>query len=354
MHRRELTYLSSWVSNPRRKPIVIRGARQVGKTTLVRQFAALNNFNLIEINFEREPDQKALFKTNDPKKIMQYISVQVDQELDIARTLLFLDEVQAAPEVIPILRYFYEEMPELSVLAAGSLLEFTLADAKFSMPVGRIEYLHLGPMQFEEFLLAIGKKKLLEFIQNYSMDAQIPMPIHKQLIDLLKTYLIIGGMPEAISTFCSTGSYNDVEKVKQSILSTYQDDFSKYKTKIIHERIFRVFNKIPLMLGDKFKYSNVSRDETAVCIANALQLLCMAKVSYKVCGSSCNGLPLGAEANERLFKVIFLDVGLISTNLGINHLTLANVDELILINNGNVCEQFVGQHLLYSLPQYIQ
>lgn len=352
MYRQQLDYLSQWVSIKHRKPIIIRGARQVGKSTLVRLLSQQCFLDLIELNFERNPELATLFKSHDPQRIIQLISLQTGQTLQPGRTLLFLDEIQGATEAIVALRYFYEELPELHILAAGSLLEFTLSKAAFSMPVGRIEYLHLGPMTLTEFMLALGESALVEFLNNYQISEEIPKPIHEKLMDITKIYFIIGGMPESIQAYLEDNTFQTSEKVKQSILSTYRDDFGKYALTTQHELIRKVFTKIPLMIGNKFKYSLISRESKSILVATALNQLCLARVAWKVHHTSANGVPLGAEQNDRFFKVLFLDVGLVSTSLGLSYLNLVDVDELIFINQGNMAEQFIGQHLFYKNPYY--
>jgi predicted AAA+ superfamily ATPase len=309
MYRYSLEYLTQWSQDEFRKPIVIRGARQVGKSTLVRMLSRKCGFNLVELNFERNPELIDFFKSNDPQKITQLISLQTAKDITPGKTLLFLDEIQVAVAAIVSLRYFYEELPELHVLAAGSLLEFTC----FSMPVGRIEYLHLGVMTFDEFLLAVNETGLAEFLNSYQLNQQIPIAIHDKLMDLVKVYLITGGMPASIAAYVNDRTFKQSEKVKQSILSTYQDDFGKYAALTQHQVIRQVFTKIPTMIGNKFKYVQINPNLKSSTIAAALQQLCLARVAWKIHHSSANGVPLGAEKNDR---------------------------------------QFVGQHLLYSDLSY--
>lgn len=233
-----------------------------------------------------------------------------------------------------------------------SLLEFILEEHTFSMPVGRIEYLHLGPMTYEEFLAANGKTLLVDFIQNYSVSEDLPDSVHSDLVSLFKTYLIIGGMPEAVLTFSETNSFHESEIVKESILGTYEDDFNKYSSRVNHMRILNVFKKLPLMVGEKFKYVNVDRNERAQNIEKALHMLEMAKITYRVRHSACNGVPLGSQVNEKKFKVLFLDVGLMAGACGMSMIDIDNADDLMMVNSGSLCEQFAGQHLLYSNEYY--
>jgi len=354
MKRNALDYLVEWNSRKNRKPVIIRGARQVGKSFLVRMFAEKASYDLAEINFEYTPELADLFKSNDPKQIIQLLELKLNRKITAEKTLLFLDEIQAAPPVLIALRYFYELMPELHIIAAGSLLEFVLEDHSFSMPVGRIEYLHLGPMTFEEFLVASGRANLYEFIHNYSLKTEFPKIIHDELSDLFKKYLIIGGMPEVIKTYLETDSIRNCEMVKQSLLSTYRDDFSKYGKRVNHQRLQKVFNAIPAMVGNKLKYVNISRDDKPGSIESALHMLELARIIYRICHSSANGIPLGAQVNRRHSKPLFLDVGLQCRALGLNMLDFEKTDSIMMINAGAICEQFVGQHLLYSNEFFIE
>lgn len=352
MDRQALKYLKNWKSKANRKPLIIRGARQVGKSYLVRAFAKAEGLSLIELNFEKNPELADLFKSGDPTKILRLLEAQLNQEIAPTTSLLFLDEIQSAPTLIPLLRYFYEELPALPVIAAGSLLEFVLADHSFSMPVGRIEYLFLGPMCFEEFLFALGENKLCQFLESFQLKDDVPLPIHDRLMELVKLYCLIGGMPEAISVYQQTTSSQRVDEVKRNILNTYTDDFAKYKPRIHYDRMVRVFRQIPLLIGEKIKYVNIDPHERSKDLSESLHLLAMARILHQVFHSACNGVPLGAEVNSKIFKVLFLDVGLVSTACGLGILDYEREDDLQLVNQGKISEQFVGQHLLDLRPLY--
>ena len=352
MYRFALEDLNTWRLSTNRKPLVVRGGRQVGKTYLMRLFAKENFENLLEINLERDPEVASLFTSKDPQKIIQLLELQFNIPIKLGATLLFIDEIQAVPQVLSSLRYFYEEMPGLHVIAAGSLLEFALEEPAFSMPVGRIEYLHLGPMQFEEFLIADGKDRLEDFLNNLSPGEDIPEPIHLQLLGLLKIFLVTGGMPEAIAVYLKSNSWQKCDSVKHSLLLTYQDDFSKYKMRVHHQRLLLVFKKLPILAGKKFKYVNVDSNKRSADLARALSMLCHARVAYKVFHSSCSGIPIGATINENKFKVLFLDVGLMSTATGLSLLDYERAEDIMMVNGGAICEQFIGQHLLFSQQSY--
>ena len=400
MYRKALHDLIDWKDRPSRKPLIIRGARQVGKTWLVRKFAGQFG-NLVEINFDKNPEKAQLFAGRDISRGLQLLQIDCNTEIVPGKTLLFLDEIQAAPEMLPLLRYFYEEQSDLHVIAAGSLLEFLLADHDFAMPVGRVEYLHLGPMDMEEFLLALGQERMTKFLKDYSLNEPIPESIHLSLLNFLKLFWIVGGMPAAVAWYGNSGQLAEAIREHAAILQTYEDDFSKYRKRIYPERLRKVFRRIPALIGNKLKYVRLDPEERSRELADSLHLLEMARVIYRVRHSAGNGVPLGAEAKERDFKPLFLDIGLVSTSLGLSlpglemarviyrvrhsagngvplgaeakerdfkplfldiglvstslGLTLPGlevVDDLLMVNNGALAEQFVGQHLLYDGPGY--
>ncbi len=351
MYRKALNDLIDWKNHPGRKPLIIRGARQVGKTWLVREFAGRFD-NLVEINFDKNPEKAQLFAGRDINRCLQLLQIDCDAEIIPGKTLLFLDEIQAAPELLPLLRYFYEERADLHVIAAGSLLEFLLADHDFSMPVGRVEYLHLGPMDMEEFLLALGQERMVLFFKDYLLNDTIPESIHLSLLNSLKLFWIIGGMPASVARYVDSANLAEALREHASILQTYEDDFSKYRKRIYPERLRKVFRRIPALIGNKLKYVRLDPEERSRELADSLHLLEMARVIYRVRHSAGNGVPLGAEVKERDFKPLFLDTGLVSTSLGLTLPGLEMADDLLMVNNGALAEQFIGQHLLYGGPGY--
>ena len=351
MYRKALHDLIDWKDRPSRKPLIIRGARQVGKTWLVRKFAGQFG-NLVEINFDKNPEKAQLFAGRDISRGLQLLQIDCNTEIVPGKTLLFLDEIQAVPEMLPLLRYFYEEQSDLHVIAAGSLLEFLLADHDFAMPVGRVEYLHLGPMDMEEFLLALGQERMTKFLKDYSLNEPIPESIHLSLLNFLKLFWIVGGMPAAVAWYGNSGQLAEAIREHAAILQTYEDDFSKYRKRIYPERLRKVFRRIPALIGNKLKYVRLDPEERSRELSDSLHLLEMARVIYRVRHSAGNGVPLGAEAKERDFKPLFLDIGLVSTSLGLTLPGLEVVDDLLMVNNGALAEQFVGQHLLYDGPGY--
>jgi uncharacterized protein len=350
MKRNALSHLSTWFSQPGRKPLVLRGARQVGKTYLVRQFAQEHHLDLIELNFEKNPEYTSLFTSNDVKAIISLLETQHNQSIEPKNSLLFLDEIQEAPELLAKLRWFAEDLPELAVIATGSLLDFVLEDHDFSMPVGRISYYHLEPLSFEEFLRAIGRDKTVDYFESYTFSQEIPQVLHEQTLEHLRNYLLIGGLPAAVQRWIDTESLFSVSQVQQDLLSSYRDDFGKYKVRINRHYLEEVFTSVPQQLGGKFVYSHVSKDIQSASLKKALDLLCQARVAHKVYCNQATGIPLAAGQKSSPFKVIFLDTGLSNALMGLKLNTFQD-REFLLSNEGGMAEQLVGQ-LLRSLDPY--
>lgn len=356
MKRKSMTFLQDWLESSSRKPLVVRGARQVGKTWLIRHLAAINNKQLIELNFEKNPDYKQYFTQNDPLLIIRYLEAALQCSIDPNESLLFLDEVQAAPELISKLRWFAEELPQLAVVAAGSLLEFTLANYPYSMPVGRIGYLHLEPLSFEEFLWALGKDKLCDFINTITLKeiTQFPDVLHQQLMMLFKDYLIVGGLPAAVASWIEHRSLEKVGHIHYNLLATYRDDFSKYSGRLDVSRLEEVMMAIPKLLGKKFVYSHVNKDVPSAPLKKALELLTKAKIGTRVAACGANGIPIGSELKDNYFKMLFLDVGLVSSLLGLRLNNIMSSQDILLINNGAIAEQVTGQLLRTIELPYVE
>ncbi|MBU0996375.1 MAG: ATP-binding protein [Proteobacteria bacterium] len=346
MKRVAETYLNKWLNNPYRKPLVIRGARQVGKSTLIRQFAQNQNLVLNEINLEQHFELNDLFKTFNMDIILKELEGLLGKKIIAPDSILFLDEIQATPYVLPALRYFYEELPQVPVVAAGSLLEFVLSSHNFSMPVGRIEYMYLGPMTFEEYLNEVDQG-LLRTVMEFDFTDTIPMTVHNRLLDRQREFLLIGGMPEAIYHYLRSKQFSDIIPIQRSIISTYLEDFSKYASQNARLRLQKVFNFVPRSIGKKMKYSNISREEASRELKTAIDLLSKARIIYPVFHSHCSGLPLQAEIDELTYKALFLDIGLMNRVCGLDWLAISSLDDRQLINEGAIAEQFIGQHLLF-------
>jgi uncharacterized protein len=307
---------------------VIRGARQVGKTWLIRDLSQTANRRLIELNFEKRPDFESLFSSNEPQEIMINIAALMGAHIEPTTALLFLDEIQNAPHLLEKLRWFAEEMPELPMIAAGSLLDFALAKHAFSMPVGRIGYLYLEPLSFEEFLDAVGQHALRAYLQKYEWNLTIPEALHSQLMKMAKEYLVVGGMPAAVSSWVAEQTPDAVNRIHFDLLATYRDDFAKYSGRLAIERLEEVMRSIPRQLGKKFVYADVNSEASTIPLKQAVDLLVKAKIGYRVAATAANGLPLGAEIDEKFSKLIMLDCGLCCASLGLSLHQLRSISEV--------------------------
>ncbi len=337
--------LQNWFHKSDRKPIVLRGARQVGKTWLVRDFAKSANLKLIELNFEREPELAEIFEEKSPENVLISLERLKGIRINKKESLLFLDEIQKAPHILANLRWFYEECPELPVITTGSLLDFVLKDHKFSMPVGRISYLFMEPMSFKEFLLANEEEILVEFIEEVKMNSSFSNPIHDKLLNYFSDYLTVGGMPATVKEWVKTKSPVLIAEIQQNLINTFIDDFNKYSGRVPPERLHKVIMAVPRLIGQKFMFSNVDRAETAKTLKQALGLLCSARICHRINHSTGREVPLIAQENEKKFKVIFLDTGLVSALQGTVLKSKKEIQELIRINKGGISEQVVGQML---------
>jgi predicted AAA+ superfamily ATPase len=343
--------LADWKENENRKPLLIRGARQVGKTYTVMKFGRENFERVLEVNFERQPEMQRVFEKPDPGRIVQTLEVLTGQSLEAGKSLLFLDEIQRCPPAITALRYFREQMPERHVLAAGSLVDFCLRAPELSMPVGRIQYLFLPPLTFEEFLDAMGLPTLRGYLQQARLSDGIDAPIHDELIRHLRTYLLVGGMPEAIQVYLDSHSLVDVGRVQASLLQTYRDDFGKYAGLARFEQLQKMFLAAPALVGQRFKYVNVSREDRSRELKEALLMLEKARVLMRVRATSGQGLPMEVHADENKFKLLFLDVGLMQHACGLDS-QLAVADDFLSVQAGAVAEQWVGQEMLAAGDPY--
>ncbi len=353
MERDAYGWLKTWKNEKNRKPLIIRGARQVGKTWLVNYFGGSDFDKLININFEFQPQMKSCFISLNPMEIIQRIELSLNVEIIPGKTLLFLDEIQECPEAIKALRYFYEKRPDLHVIAAGSLLEFVMEAEAISFPVGRVQNIHLYPLSFGEFLSACGEHKLRQWFQNLTLTESIPESIHLKSVSLLRDYFYLGGMPETIETWLDTKNLSKTDEIHQLLLQNYKHDFGKYGRHVNFRLLEKVFTKSPASVGNKFKYADIDRDVNARDIRKSLNLLVKAHIIHKVISASGSGLPLAAHCNEKFFKILFLDVGLLQSAMGISRETYLS-ENLLAVYKGLVAEQFVGQQLLALGKHYIE
>lgn len=352
MQRTASKWLQDWLGSTTRKPLVIRGARQVGKTWLVRELAKQNGLELIELNFEKNPAYKSLFASNEVKEIMTAIGARQNKQIDIKKSLLFLDEIQIVPELLAKLRWFAEDLPELVVIATGSLLDFVFEEHDFSMPVGRINYFHLEPLSFDEFLIANNNEQLVKYLNTYQISQEIPDILHEQLLALLRNYFLVGGLPSAVNAWISSNDLMTVNQAQQDLIHSYRDDFSKYPRRINRERLEDVLVSIPQQLNGKFVYSRVNKDVQGSEIKNALHLLNTARICHTVFSNTGEGIPLGAGRKNTPFKVILLDVGLCNALMHLN-MQYMQPQAFLLMNEGGIAEQFVGQMLRTLVPYYM-
>ena len=346
--------LCQWKNDKNRRPLLVRGARQVGKTFLVNEFGRREFDSLVTLNFERNPEYREIFNSLEPRNILEKITLFTGKRIEPGKTLIFFDEVQDCASAIMALRYFYEEMRLLHIIAAGSLVEFTLESENFRMPVGRIQYVYLFPMTFAEFIEATGEKKLRNYIYDHQKLETLPESLHVKLNEYIRKYFILGGMPAVVQEYCETGDIIACQKIQRTIIDTYQDDFGKYSRKLKHRYLNKIYNAVPKMVGRKFVYAHVDSTIKSRELKEPLELLEMAGIVRKIKRTSGAGLPLEAGVKDAYFKVLFLDVGLLHSVNRIYANTVQAKDFTVLFN-GAVAEQFVGQELLayqnpYSKP----
>ncbi len=338
--------LLKWKERKNRYPLLLRGARQVGKTYLIESFGKSNFESFISINFEAQAEASACFESLDPEEIIIKLQSILKKHIYPGKTLLFLDEIQVCPRAILALRYFKEKLPSLHIIAAGSLLEFSLIDGKFSFPVGRIEFMYLKPFSFQEYLNARNKQINLSEIAKNSIDCDT----HNEMLKYVKEYFLVGGMPAAIESFCNDLNLNESRRIQEILLATYQADFSKYATKSTQKYLKIILPGIFQNLTQQFKYSKIDSHVRARELKQALDHLHYSGLIYFVYSSSASGFPLAVQIKNNRFKVIFLDIGLVQNALKIDPTIILEKD-LIQLNKGAMAEQFVGQELLaYSNP----
>src|SRR3989304_424076 len=336
--------LISWKSQKERYPLIIRGARQVGKSYLVETFGRTHFQNNVVVNLEFQPQLKDCFKSLDPSEIINKLQLLLSVQIKEDNTLLFLDEIQECPQAIMALRYFKEKMPKLPIIAAGSLLEFVMRNPDFKMPVGRVQFLYLEPMSFSEYLDATGNQNLKKFLTYVKLTDSIDDVIHKKLLELLRIYIIVGGMPAVLNEYLSSKDLMNCQRMQTALLQTYRSDFGKYAKISQHKYLQKVFDTVPRMVGQRIKYSTIDPDNRSRDLKNALNLLTLAGIVRPIYLTKASGLPLGAQINEQKFKLNFLDVGLMQNSCGLQG-RLSIEEDFMQINAGSVAEQFVGQEL---------
>ena len=339
-YRRILTTLREWAESSRRKPLILRGARQVGKTTIVEEFA--KDFDtFLHLNLERETDKKVFEANDSPEDILTAIYLLKNKERKQGRTLLFIDEIQTTPKAAASLRYFYEDMPELFIIAAGSLLE-TLIDKHISFPVGRVEYLALRPCSFSEFLGAIGEEQ----IRNRLLSVELPDAIHEQVMKLFNEYVLVGGMPEVVALYAEKRDIVALRKVYDTLLNGYRDDTEKYASSKTEANILRhILKNGWRYAGQRIKFecfgeSNYKSRE----VGEAFRTLEKALLLELVYPTVTTDLPIAPDLKKSP-KLFFLDTGIVN-HVAKNQLELFGSQDISEHWKGKIAEHIVGQELL--------
>ena len=343
--------LIRWKNDSERQPLLIRGARQVGKSSVVRNFSSQFK-SYVEVNFEQDSDVKSIFEGNlRPKTICEQLSILYETPIIPGETLLFFDEIQSCLPAISSLRFFYEQYPELHVIAAGSLLEFALAELP-SYGVGRVSSLFLYPFSFGEFLRAANSELLRTSISEASPQHPLSEAIHTKALELYKQFLVLGGMPKVISSYFSGGDLLSCQRVLDGLILAYEDDFSKYKKRASSTLIRMVFRSVVEQNGQKFVYNKALPDANHLQVKDALELLTMAGMILPITHSAANGVPLGAEINPKMRKFIVFDSGIFQRILGLKLSEVLLKNDFDSINKGALAELNVGLELVKSASCY--
>jgi predicted AAA+ superfamily ATPase len=344
MDRFIIKKLIAWKTQPHRKPLIFRGARQVGKTWAVLDFAKKHFEGKVHvIDLEKHPEWHRIFEVNlDARRIVADLEIVLATSIQPGRDLLFIDEIQNCPRALMALRYFYEEYAELHVIAAGSLLEFAMKEISF--PVGRVQFLNLFPMSFPEFLIATGKDKAADLI--LSPPKKQAEYIHEMLLAELKKYFFVGGMPECVRVFAETGKIRDALSIQVDLIRTFREDFSKYTPQVDKQCLNAVLSATAQRVGKQIIYSHLADGFTNPTLKRAFGLLNMAQLIHRVPNADPAGLPLGASASEKKLKAIMVDIGLMHSLSGLPVDVEYQKSDLLAIYQGAMAEQFVGQELL--------
>lgn len=349
--------LEQWAKRKDRKPLLLRGARQVGKSTAVRHLGeSFDSF--VEINFEKQPEYKKVFEGNlVVTRIVSEISAMSAMPVVPGKTLLFLDEIQDCQEAIMALRFFKEDMPGLHIIAAGSLLEFALAELP-TFGVGRIHSMYMHAMTFDEFLEANGETILLDNKRKASSDQPLPETLHNKLVGLMRSYFLVGGMPEAVGKWVETHDYLQCQEVQDDIISGYEDDFPKYKKKIDPVLLRLTMRSAAVQVTKKFSYSEVGGGYRTEDVKKALEMLLLSGICTQVVRTDANGIPLGSESDLSYRKILILDSGLLLRLLNMSSVDVSKItseilteDTADLVNKGPMAEMVAGLEMLrYKTP----
>ncbi|MCL2682550.1 MAG: ATP-binding protein [Bacteroidales bacterium] len=347
MYRTAINKLIKWKLNKNKKPLILLGARQVGKTWLLQEFGKTEYRQMVYINFEDKHAPKEIFQENfNIDRIITMLNAYASLKITPEDTLIVFDEIQTAPQGITSLKYFYENAPQYQIIAAGSLLGVNIHPGE-SFPVGKVEFLTLHPLSFTEFLLAMGEKGVVELIEK--RDWELVNAFSPRLKNYLRYYLYIGGMPEAVSSFSKNRDWNEVREIQENILKSYENDFSKYAPKDILPRINLIWESIPAQLAKenkKFIYGVIKEGARAKDFELAIQWLTDSGLLHKVYSVSKPALPLIAYREFSAFKIYHNDTGLLGAMSKFKAKTLVDGDDVFTEFKGALTEQFVFQQLM--------
>jgi predicted AAA+ superfamily ATPase len=358
MERDIYKLLEEWRQSVRRKPLVLNGARQVGKTHSLKHFGRTSYKNTAYLNFEKDERLGQYFEgTLDPKQLIKILSIHTETEIEPHSTLLILDEIQECPKALNSLKYFCEEANEYHVVAAGSLLGVKTAGGK-GFPVGKVNFLRMYPLTFFEFLAALGQEKTRNFLEEYSIYEPIPNPMHEKLIQLLKLYFFIGGMPEAVAEYAKTEKLNVVREIQEEILSAYERDFAKHAPPHEIMKITTIWKQIHRQLAKenkKFIFAAIRKSARGRDYEEAIQWLLDARLIHKSYLVESPKFPLSAYADNNIFKIFLADVGLLGAQSNLSPQTVIGGDLLFTEFKGALTENYVAQELIatkYKEPYY--
>ena len=346
MYRIAIEKLYKWKNNKRRKPLIIEGARQVGKTWLMKEFGKQAYADTVYINFDSNSRMANLFSADlDTDRLIMGLELYAGRKINPENTLLIFDEVQEVPRALASLKYFYENAPQYHIVCAGSLLGIALHQGT-SFPVGKVDFLKLYPLSFSEFLMATGNERFAELLKN--KDYEMITSFKQTYIDALKHYYFIGGMPEAVQSFAESKDFNEVRAIQKRILAAYEQDFSKHAPNEIVPKIRMLWNSIPSQLArenKKFIYGLVREGGRAREYETAIMWLSDCGLVHKVSRVNATGIPLKAYEDLKAFKLFIVDVGLLGCMTGLRQRTLLDGDDLFVEFKGALTEQYVCQQL---------
>jgi len=342
-----------WSKESSRKPLLLRGARQVGKSSAVKELSKHFD-NFLEINFEEQRQVHSLFLGDlSPIALCENLSVLYNTPIIPGKTLLFFDEIQSCIPAISSLRFFYEKYPELHVIAAGSLLEFALSELP-SFGVGRVRSIFVYPFSFDEFLSACGEEGLIKVKLGASAKHPLNDAIHNKLLNHLKRFLVIGGMPEVVVKYAQGEKLLDCQNILDDLIISLKADFTKYKKLVPFSRVSEVFESVAQQAGGKFVFTGAATMSNYKQIKEALDMLIMAGLVIPVTHSSANGIPLGAESNVKKRKMLIFDTGIFQRLMGLNISDILFEEHFEMINKGSIAEQYVGLELIKASSSYQQ